>query len=338
MSLKERLLQPDFTEIYVEQGIKAQADSILSRFPAAHVIEIKDYRDVFDRPRQSYALQHKSQKLILAKKKDGFLYPGSPVCQSFGNPYFMYSSCVMNCVYDCSYCFLKGMYPGGNLAVFVNLEDYFEAVEKELRKHPLYICVSYDADLLSLESILGYGREWSAFAKAHDRLTIEIRSKGTFDKTWQKMTVSSRTILAFTLSPSSIIAKEEKGTPSLSARLTMLKEAMNLGFPVRICFDPVLMCIDQKQAYRDLVEETARTIDLQKVRDFSIGSFRLSKVYMARMRRQYPDSAVLQYPYVCEKGFYHLPAQMEADMTDSIVEALAEHGIGKEKIFFWRES
>ncbi len=118
----------------------------------------------------------------------------------------------------------------------------------------------------------------------------------------------------------------------------MLKEAMNLGFPVRICFDPVLMCIDQKQAYRDLVEETARTIDLQKVRDFSIGSFRLSKVYMARMRRQYPDSAVLQYPYVCEKGFYHLPAQMEADMTDSIVEALAEHGIGKEKIFFWRES
>ncbi|MEE8807805.1 MAG: hypothetical protein SOI44_05210 [Lactimicrobium sp.] len=338
MSLKETLLQPKFTEIYVEEGIRTQADSILSHFPNAHIIMIQDYRDVFDRPRQSYSLQHKSQKLILARKKDGFLYPGSPVCQSFGNPYFMYSSCVMNCVYDCSYCFLKGMYPGGNLAVFVNLEDYFDAVEKELQKHSLYLCVSYDADLLSLESILGYGRAWSEFVRKHDNLTIEIRTKGTFDTSWQKMTVSDRTILAFTLSPETVIAKEEKGTPSLSARLAMLQKAMDLGFPVRICFDPVLMCPDQKQAYQDLVEKIATAIDLQKVRDFSLGSFRLSKVYMARMRRQYPDSAVLQYPYVCEKGFYHLPARIETEMTDSIVEALAEHGIGKEKIFFWRES
>ena len=39
----------------------------------------------------------------------------------------------MNCVFDCEYCYLKGMYPSANLVVFVNLEDIFAEVEKTCR-------------------------------------------------------------------------------------------------------------------------------------------------------------------------------------------------------------
>mgnify|MGYP006970641936 FL=1 len=30
---------------------------------------------------------------------------------------------MMNCIYDCSYCYLKGMYPSGHMVLFVNIED-----------------------------------------------------------------------------------------------------------------------------------------------------------------------------------------------------------------------
>lgn len=55
---------------------------------------------------------------------------------------------MMNCIFDCEYCYLKGMYPSGNLVVFVNLEDIFAELEALLAQKSIYLCVSYDADLV----------------------------------------------------------------------------------------------------------------------------------------------------------------------------------------------
>ncbi len=117
------------------------------------MIEIDHYKDVFNRSRQDYALQHESQKLILAVQKGNLIYPGAPVCQNFGNEHFYYTSQMMNCIYDCEYCYLKGMYPSGNMVIFVNPEDTFREVTEILKDHPMYICVSYDTDLLTFEPI-----------------------------------------------------------------------------------------------------------------------------------------------------------------------------------------
>ena len=84
---------------------------------------------------------------------------------------------MMNCVYDCEYCYLKGMYPSGNLVVFVNLEDFFDKTQELLKEHPVYLCVSYDTDLLAFESVLGYAGEWASFLKQNPNLQIEIRTK-----------------------------------------------------------------------------------------------------------------------------------------------------------------
>lgn len=41
---------------------------------------------------------------------------------------------MMNCIFDCEYCYLKGMYPSGNLVVFVNLEDILRSLKHFWRK------------------------------------------------------------------------------------------------------------------------------------------------------------------------------------------------------------
>lgn len=79
--------------------------------------------------------------------------------------HFYYTSCMMNCVFDCEYCYLKGMYPSGNVVLFVNLDDIFDEVYKLLQKHPVYLCVSYDTDLLAVENIFGYTKRWVDFAE-----------------------------------------------------------------------------------------------------------------------------------------------------------------------------
>lgn len=48
---------------------------------------------------------------------------------------------MMNCIFDCEYCYLKGMYPSGNLVVFVNLEDIFAELESLLaQKAYIFAC------------------------------------------------------------------------------------------------------------------------------------------------------------------------------------------------------
>ena len=164
-SLDENYYNPFFSHIYVEEAVwnHPRTQKILSRFPQAQVIPVHHYKDVFCRRGQSVVRQHKTQNLILAEKKNNLIYQGAPVCQSFGNHWFYYTSCMMNCIYDCEYCYLKGMYPSANVVLFVNLEDIFAEVERLLEQHSVYLCVSYDTDLLAVEPVIGYTAEWMRF-------------------------------------------------------------------------------------------------------------------------------------------------------------------------------
>ena len=95
-----------FSHIYVEAAVRnhPRTQRILQQFLKAQVISITHYKDVFCRKGQQVHLQHGSKALIIARKDGQLLYEGAEVCQSFGNEYFYYTSCVMNCIYDCEYC------------------------------------------------------------------------------------------------------------------------------------------------------------------------------------------------------------------------------------------
>ena len=336
-SLKEDYFNPFFSHIYVESEIKdhPRTQKLLAKFPAAEVVEINHYKDVFCRSRQSYTLQHRSQKLILSAKKGTLLYEGAPVCQSFGNEYFYYTSCMMNCIFDCEYCYLKGMYPSANLVIFVNLEDYFAQVEQILNNHPLYLCISYDADLLALEHITGYAREWCDFAEKHENLNLEIRTKCAGVQLTGQLRPVSGVIYALTLSPQEVIEKFEHHTPSLAARLSFAADLIRAGCLVRLCFDPMIYLPEWEQYYAKMLEQVYEALDLEKVVDVSIGTFRVSQDYLKNMRRQEPDSAVVWFPFENEDGYYHYPKELMDEMEHFLVERLAQK-IPKEKIFRWK--
>lgn len=334
MHFKEDVVVNKFSHIYIEEEIKdsAMTKKITSFFPHASKIIIHDYRDVFNRKKQSHALQKSSQNLILAKKKNDFLYSASPVCQSFDYANFYYTTTMMNCIYDCEYCFLKGMYPSGNLVIFVNIEDFLNEIENRLKEHSIYLCVSYDTDMLALEPITQYAKILSEFTEKHPSLCIEIRTKGTYSQDWKNVCVSERVILAFTLSPEYVISHYEHGTPALTKRIAMIQEAMALGYPVRLCFDPIIAFQGYEKEYLEMVRLVKESIDLKRVKDISIGSFRISKNYLKDMRKQYPSSSVLQYPYVCDHGFYHLRDDIQEKVEHTLLDALEEV---KDKIYQW---
>lgn len=312
---------------------------VRAKVPSATVIEISHYKDVFCRSGQKGALQRQSQKLILASKEraktGGFFYPGAPVCQDFGNANFYYTSCMMNCIYDCAYCYLKGMYPSANIVLFVNIEELFAQAEELLRKGPLYLCVSYDTDLLAMEPIAGYAGAWNRFAQAQGAgLTIEIRTKCANRRYFQQTEPVEQVIYAFTLSPQEIADACESGTPALRQRIACAAEAVDRGFRVRLCFDPMIYIHGWERYYHVMIEDVFAAIPAARLVDVSVGSFRIPKDYLKQMRRQDAGNAAAWFPYEQDHGVCHYPRELQDRMEQYLVQELKER-MPEDKIFLW---
>lgn len=323
-----------FSHIYVEQCVweHPRTKRILERFPDAVRIEIGHYKDVFCRPGQNIALQNEAPMLIIASKTGRLVYEGAPVCQNFGNEHFYYTSCVMNCIYSCDYCYLKGMYPSGNLVLFVNLEDTFAEIKRILRKHEAYLCVSYDTDLMALEDLTGFVEDWMTFCKENPDIKIEVRTKCGRTDLWDRLTPQENMIFAFTLSPEEVQQRYEHRTSSLKDRLGCAAVAMKKGFSVRLCFDPVLYCPDWKIQYREMLDQAAEIIDMERLYDVSVGSFRISQDYLKKLRRVMPDSAVVQFPFENDEGVCHYPKELMEEMEELVAHQLRKW-LPEEKIF-----
>lgn len=336
--------QEHFQHIYVEEAILQSPDveRVLRKFPKAKVIPIKHYKDVFNRKKQGRLAQSRSRKLILAKKEGQRLYDGAVVCQDFSESHFCYTSLLMNCPFHCAYCYLQGMYPSSNLVMFLNLEDYFSDCKKWIaEKGSVYLCISYDSDLLAMEGVYPYVEEFARFLNQENALRIEVRTKAGGAGLWRKMQKlplslegRKRMIFAFTLSPEEIIEEAEEGTARLSSRIFAIQKALEEGYLVRLCFDPMIYHPRWKELYSDLLQEVFEKIPMEQIHDCSVGSFRISESYLKAMGKALPSSPHTQFPYENTGGYYHYPKELMEEMEGFLYSRLQEK-LPKEKIFRW---
>lgn len=329
--------QRPFQHIYIEQTLLSHpiALQIRARFPKAAVLPIEHYKDIFNRSRQSLSEQQTEPALILAANRGTLFYPGAPVCQSFGEEHFMYTSCIMNCLYNCDYCYLQGMYPGRNLVVFINLEDYFKELDALLLKHPVYLSCSYDSDLTALNGLFPHAEEFCRYASTHPSLRLELRTKSAALPFIKRLPAAKNIVMAFTLSPQEIITRYEHHTPSLKARLTAAAEAVRHGLSLRLCFDPILDVPNADELYTSLVNDVFTRLKPEDITDISLGVFRLSRDYLKQLRKAKPHCSVSYYPYELTGGICHYRTERCNELLDTVRNALYRHHIPDNKIFVW---
>ena len=317
-----------FSHIYVEKKILNNKNTleILSKFKDVKIIEIDNYKEVFSSNNQDFHLQKLGQKLILASNKPNMIYEGAVVCESFENDNFYYTSSIINCVYDCEYCYLQGVYSSGNIVIFVDIEKVFEEVEELYNKlKTLYLCVSYDTDLLAIENICGFSEKWYYFIEDKKDLKIELRTKsGNIDK-FLNLKPLDNFIIAFTLSPENLALKNEKYTASFKNRVKAIKKLQEQGWKVRICIDPLIYSDNFEKNYSQMIEYLFNEIDKEKVIDVSIGVFRISKEYLKKMRNQNQNSEILYYPFECINGVYTYSNKTKSYMINFIKEQFLKY-------------
>lgn len=322
-----------FRHIYIEEDIlnHPKTISILDKNPNAEKIIIRDYKTFFSRANQNFQLQKTDMKLVLAKKKDNFLYEGSNFSNDFGNKNFFYNTLILNCIYNCEYCFLQGMFNSANIILFVNQEDFFESTKSMLNEE-IFLCISYETDLLAFEELTGFVRDWILFSYNEPNLKIELRTKSNSFSKISDMKANPNFILAWTISPDSIIKKYEKNTPSLNRRLESIRSALERNWNVRICIDPILHVEGWEEEYKNLIQKIFEEIEIEKLNDISLGTFRINKDFLKKMKKQRTDSKILYYPFQIENDMASYKKSKKDEILAKLEKILLEK-IPKSKIF-----
>ena len=324
-----------FSHLYIEESVKDEALTckIMQKFSSSKIIFIKHYKDVFNRPNQDFGVQSKSKNLILARRAAPFLYEGSYYSDGFEYENFFYTPSILGCLYDCEYCYLSGMYNSANSVFFVNTQDFFDAILPYLDK-PTLIAISYDTDTLAIESLTSHTQEWIEFAQKHPNLHLEVRTKSANFKAIKALHVSDQVVLAWTLSPQKIIDLYEHKTPSLQKRLASIKEAIDAGWKVRVCIDPVIYNEDFNELYPPLIDQLFNTIDAAKLFQLTLGSFRMSSVHLKKIKKLRRID-IAYYPYEVKDNIVSYGKTIEQNILHILLKKATQY-IEQERIRTWQ--
>ena len=333
--------QPNLSHIYLEKGTEdyPMSQLALSKFPKAKLIKIDHYKDIFNRTGQDFQIQKSSMKLILAKKRKPYLYPASDMVQEYGTPNTFYNTPILNCLYNCDYCFLQGMYPSGNLVVFVNEDDFFYSITNKLKKlnnpsEPMIVSISYNTDLMAMENIIPMVSRWIEFAREQENLKIEIRTKSALFSSLKDIQPTEKVILSWTLSPQEICEKYEATAPPLHLRLKSLKHALESGWPVRLCIDPVLFVNGWEEIYGRFIDRVFQEIKGEQLLDVTLGVFRMNKDYFKRIKKREIKSDLFYSDYAIESNIVTIPINQRESGLSYLKNRIVNH-VSLERILIW---
>ena len=276
-----------FENIYIEDEIKSlkKTKSILSRIKYKNIIFCDKYTEIFNPKNQNFRIQKINPNIILAKKYGKFILKTPPKF-NIGFKYNYYFSHMLNCVYDCKYCFLQGMFNSANFLVFVNYEDFFKEIECILTKNPnKKICFfsGYDCDSLALEKITNFLNSFLTFFEQRKNAFLEVRTKSTNIEVFKKIKPINNVIIAYSLNPEEIIQKYEQKTPTFAKRLESLHLLQSLGWRVGIRFDPIFVSHNNVNIYNRFVENIFLKINPNTLHSVTIGEFRMPNNFLNKI-------------------------------------------------------
>ena len=314
--------------IYIEQDIvdHPRTLTILERFPRARRITCERYGQVFNPRAQNFRLQKRKPALILARKHDGFVLP-APTGYGVGGQRNYYFSHMLNCPYDCRYCFLQGMYRSAHQVLFVNYEDFEHAIADRLRAETgnAWFFSGYDCDSLAYEPVSRFAQGILPLFARNPDAWLELRTKSVQIRGLLATVPLANVVVAFSFTPEEISRALEHGAPSVPRRIEAMVRLQQQGWRLGLRFDPLIYQTDYEAQYERLFEQIFAVIDPRRLHSVSLGPFRLPRAFFRTLKRLYPDEPLLASPLSDAGGMISYRPDLEQQMTEFCTESLLRH-------------
>lgn len=314
--------------VYVEEGVRehSRTQEFLARLPRAQVVRCDHYGEVFNRRAQDFRLQKTRPAWIVGAKSGGWVLEAPPGYGVGGDENYYFSH-MLNCVYDCGYCFLQGMFRSAHYLWFVNYEDFMTAIDQRLAatdSNAVWFFSGYDCDSLAAEPMTGFAAEFLPFFAARPRAWLELRTKSVQVDALLPHEPIANCVVAFSFTPAEVHAELERGVPTVERRIDAMVRLAERGWTLGLRFDPLIWSRDHQQRYSRLFDRVFTEIPESSVHSVSLGAFRLPRGFYARMRKMSPADPLLAGPLVDREGLVSYRPELEEELVSSVSALLLE--------------
>ena len=245
--------------IYIEKQAKnySQTKKILEKYKNAKVIFIDNYKNIFDK---NYKNLDTKKALIIAKLNSKSV--SRAPCWYWHSESSYFFKTWLNCVFDCSYCYLKWAFKNDNIVLFVNYDDIKNEIEEkifELRKElpdAVHWFYSWDySDIVWIDNLSNFIENFVPFfEKFWDDVMMEIRTKSSNVKPFLDLWfIPKNTEISFSLNPEILVKKYEKWASSLEKRIEAINILLEKWFKVWLRFLPILPVKNWEEVYSEFI-------------------------------------------------------------------------------------
>ena len=234
---------------------------------------------------------------------------------------------MLNCIYDCEYCFLQGKHMSAHYLLFINYEDFMYEIEQKIKKNKLntsYFFSGYDCDSLALEGITGFVNDFIPFFKKKNAI-LELRTKSTQINSILKYNSIDNCIVAFSFTPENISKVVEHGVPSVKKRILAMKTLADKGWKIGLRFDPIIPACNFTTIYEKLIKDIASVIPQESVHSVSFGMMRFPKKMYKKMKKDFSNERILSLPIVSRKGLYSYPEKLENKLSKFVSNTIKKY-------------
>jgi spore photoproduct lyase len=315
--------------VYFESAIKdhPRCLAILKRMPKARQIEIERYNEVFNPKAQNFRLQKQNPALILAQKHAGFVLP-APIGYNVGGQNNYYFSHMLNCIYDCRYCFLQGMYRSAHQVLFINYEDFVDEIRRVSAQHasePVWFFSGYDCDSLAYEPVTHFIDHHLPEFNKIENAWLEIRTKSTQIRQLLKHPAGERVVVAFSFTDQLTHQHTEHHVPSIQKRIDAMLKLADAGWKLGLRLDPVIYHRDYKNAFEELLKTLFKQLPADQMHSVSLGSFRMPKQNFKIIHDLYPEEKILNQEFELINGMHSYPQHREQELMAFCEAALLQY-------------
>ena len=128
--------------------------------------------------------------------------------------------------------------------------------------------------------------------------------------------------------------RQELSSPPFLSRLNSVKKAIERGWTVRLCFDPIILFDGWFQIYKTFFELIFSEIDPKKIRDITVGVFRMNKDFFKRVKKREPKSSLYYGDYSFEKGAVTIDKTIRDESLNRVKNILLK-SLPESKILIW---
>ena len=286
----------NFETVYIEEDTKEDKNTIdiLGRIKFKNLVYCNSYSEIFNPQNQNFRIQKIKPNIILAKKKKNFIM-NTPKDFTIGFKENYYFSHMLNCIYDCKYCFLQGMFNSANFVIFTNFEDFINEIKKKTfnKNHRICFFSGYDCDSLALEGITNFLKIFLKSFKEIEKACLEVRTKSCNIEVFKNIEPIENIIIAYSLNPEVLINEFEQKTPKLKKRIDSIKFLQRLGWKVGLRFDPLINYNENKLIYKKFFYHVFSQIQPEKIHSVTTGSFRMPNNFFNKLVNMRPEDSLI---------------------------------------------